>query len=824
MTVINTNLLSLKAQQQSTRSHSQLSTTLDRLSSGLRVNSAKDDAAAQAIANRFEAQKVGIGQGARNANDGISMSQTAQGVLSSINDKLQRIRDLTVQGLNGTNQNTDSDAIQAEINQNLMEIDRLAASAEYNGIPLLDGSAGDVQLQVGANDGEVLNLDLNPPGFSVAALGLEDFNVAGDPGSVTPRDTLVGQAKDILVDHPSTSVTYPDGAEAGFYQLPDSSEKNGYYVSMGGGDFAFVDWQATHETATDHSDLTISNPREMYQPGAFAAQPISGLADNQRLVSIEPDGESRTYYIEDNIDGALFYRKAGFSVDFDQAGGVVTTVVPEGDYLDGGDYYTSSDKVLDYTLADYDSLSFPDAPGGGSSQVVKGIDDAGNTHYYVKSNVSGDVSYFAVDDANTRLSLSVDELVGPPGGTGHSVTEAIEVDGETYAVSDFDSLTFSGMGPGERDSAEIFSFADEDGADGYYVRTGEAGSYKYYDITRASSELSISSDSQAYAGVDLFQQAGSGAVIDTDIDRAPGLGSIASGAGDFPSGLGVDDAELVQRTDDGSWVIRGKMDSGEGFGFYDAGVEFKLDSSGALTGYRATTTQNDPTVLGAADQVVEKVYGTSTVTIDPRNVSVEYTDAEGRVYEEVLREGEDGNYYFELPGESSLLGGYKTATLVDFDQNGEIILRTENGNSEVVVYYPTDLEGGVNRSFFVETDGDGESDDGVPHTTLRIQEAGEDFRIQMPRNPLAAVDRAIGMVDAKRSHLGAVDNRLSSVIEGNDMMETNLASAQSRLIDADYAQETAKMVKLQIIQQAGQSILAQANVVPEVALALLGDG
>tara|TARA_R110000824_G_C15227762_1_gene678165 strand:+ start:3489 stop:4241 length:753 start_codon:yes stop_codon:yes gene_type:complete len=246
MSVINTNLLSLKAQQQSSRAQSHLHTTMERLSSGLRVNSAKDDAAAQAIANRFESQKIGLGQGARNANDGISLSQTAQGVLDSINGKLQRVRELTVQGSNGTLQNRDSDAIQAEINQNLKEIDRLVSTTEYNGIPLLNGEAGDISLQIGANDGESLNIDLNPPGFSVAALGLQDFNVAGEPGSVTPRDTLFGQAKDILVDHHLTKAVYPTGAEEGLYQLPNSTEKNGYYVSMGNGDFSFVDWNATH--------------------------------------------------------------------------------------------------------------------------------------------------------------------------------------------------------------------------------------------------------------------------------------------------------------------------------------------------------------------------------------------------------------------------------------------------------------------------------------------------------------------------------------------------------------------------------------------------
>lgn len=173
MTVIATNLLALSSQSNLKRADSSVATAMERLASGLRINSAKDDAAGQAIGNRLTSQITGRAMAQRNANDGVSMAQTAHGALDQINAKLHRIRELTVQGLNGTLQWVDSDAIQAEINMNLQEIDRLAASVDYNGIPLLNGKAGEVQLQVGANDREMLGLDFRPAGFSVEALGLE---------------------------------------------------------------------------------------------------------------------------------------------------------------------------------------------------------------------------------------------------------------------------------------------------------------------------------------------------------------------------------------------------------------------------------------------------------------------------------------------------------------------------------------------------------------------------------------------------------------------------------------------------------------------------
>ncbi|PWF21234.1 flagellin [Corticimicrobacter populi] len=154
MSVINTNYLSLVAQNNLTKSQSSLGTAIERLSSGLRINSAKDDAAGQAIANRMTAQIKGMTQAARNANDGISLAQTAEGNLNEINNNLQRIRELAVQAANDSNQTGDRDSINTEINQRLSEINRIAASASFNGQKLLNGSIGSTGLrfQVGANN------------------------------------------------------------------------------------------------------------------------------------------------------------------------------------------------------------------------------------------------------------------------------------------------------------------------------------------------------------------------------------------------------------------------------------------------------------------------------------------------------------------------------------------------------------------------------------------------------------------------------------------------------------------------------------------------
>jgi len=158
--VINTNVASLNAQRNLNTSQGGLAVSLQRMSSGLRINSAKDDAAGLAIAERFTTQIRGLNQAARNANDGISLSQTAEGALSELAANLQRIRELAVQSANATNSASDRATLDQEVQQRLAEIDRIAAQTSFNGQKILDGSFGTAAFQVGANIGETISVSL----------------------------------------------------------------------------------------------------------------------------------------------------------------------------------------------------------------------------------------------------------------------------------------------------------------------------------------------------------------------------------------------------------------------------------------------------------------------------------------------------------------------------------------------------------------------------------------------------------------------------------------------------------------------------------------
>jgi flagellin len=156
---INTNVASLSAQNQLGNSQRLNDQALERLSSGLRINSAKDDAAGLAISTRFQSQISGLGVAQRNANDGISLAQTAEGALDEITNNLQRIRDLSVQSANATNSDSDRAALQAEVEQLTSEVNRVASETDFNGIKLLDGSFTAQSFQVGANVGQTISID-----------------------------------------------------------------------------------------------------------------------------------------------------------------------------------------------------------------------------------------------------------------------------------------------------------------------------------------------------------------------------------------------------------------------------------------------------------------------------------------------------------------------------------------------------------------------------------------------------------------------------------------------------------------------------------------
>mgnify|MGYP005811350149 CR=1 FL=1 len=240
--VINTNVMSLNAQRNLTTSGGQMATSLQRLSSGLRINSAKDDAAGLAISSRMTTQINGLNQAARNANDGISLAQTTEGALQEVTNNLQRIRELAVQSANATNSDGDRTALDQEVQQRLAEIQRIASQTSFNGRKVLDGSFGSASFQVGANVGETISVGLNTS-MKTDAIGA----IAKVTGSIGDQDSATPAADTAFVDFTAGASGAPATYAAADYVIDGTTEK--LEITVGEGDAQAV--TGTFESAQE---------------------------------------------------------------------------------------------------------------------------------------------------------------------------------------------------------------------------------------------------------------------------------------------------------------------------------------------------------------------------------------------------------------------------------------------------------------------------------------------------------------------------------------------------------------------------------------------
>jgi len=307
---INTNITSMIGQQNLSESKSALTTSMERLSSGLRINSAKDDAAGQAIANRMTSQITGLSQAQRNANDGISVAQTAEGALNQVNDNLQRVRELSVQAQNGTNSQDDLQSIQDEINQRLNEIDRISEETDFNGTKVLADNQS-ISIQVGANDGETISVDLKKitsDTMSMDNLDVTQRTVLSDNFGATVADGASVTAKFDMAD--LTAPTDGGGTattKADIFALSDGSgyaalADDGNYYAIDTADASALTYDSTGG-ATAAADVdTASGPVDSMLADV-TLDTATNLASSDLIEINDADGNGTGEYLMDNGDG-----------------------------------------------------------------------------------------------------------------------------------------------------------------------------------------------------------------------------------------------------------------------------------------------------------------------------------------------------------------------------------------------------------------------------------------------------------------------------------------------------------------------------------------
>jgi flagellin len=366
--VINTNISSLTAQRNLDRSGQSLETSLQRLSSGLRINSAKDDAAGLSISNKFTSQIRGLNQGIRNANDGISLAQTAEGALAETGDILQRIRELAIQSANGSQSGTERTALQAEVSQLQQEINRIAETTSFGGRKLLDGTFGTETFQVGSSANETISVSLS--NARATNIGTNTFTTDGSAtdavaaANARPDNTVAGQSLTVAGSLGSKVLTIAAGATG------DSIETQVNAVSA-----------STGVSATARTTATIGN---LSAGGTFSFT-IGTRSGNTAAISVQVTDVGNLKDVADAINSS----SAASGVTATSNGSSISLVNEEGRDIFLQDVTATASATLDLT-------------GGSGTAVTLGA--AGTD----SSTVAADISFnsfkgFAVTGSSTGL-------------------------------------------------------------------------------------------------------------------------------------------------------------------------------------------------------------------------------------------------------------------------------------------------------------------------------------------------------------------------------------------------------------------------------------
>ncbi|MDI4661062.1 MULTISPECIES: flagellin [Cobetia] len=431
--VINTNTLSMVTQQNLNQSQNALNTSMERLSSGLRINSAKDDAAGQAIANRMDSQITGLSQAQRNANDGISVAQTAEGALNQVNDNLQRVRELTVQAQNGTNNADDLTSIQNEIDLRLEEITRISEQTSFNGIDVLQED-NTMSIQVGANDGEVITIDLKQ--INTETLGLTGFNVDGNGiknNTATETDLMAaGFAESTSIAGQYTDADF--NAAATISDVFGEITEDGAKITQVGGSGTVYTYASDSESFS--YDATVADIG-----GAGTATQLTPSAGDTNAITISLGGEEQEVLVDDS--GNLTDANSGNKLYFDGANNLSET-------NSGSDTQASISDITTYLSQ-------------GNTNTLAGADNyikSGNTTYaasanddeFSATNLTTSKAQLEKDinaDAASSYNIDLDDDVATTGDNfsitnANAVTGGIAGAGNALFTSGFDSSKFAG--------------------------------------------------------------------------------------------------------------------------------------------------------------------------------------------------------------------------------------------------------------------------------------------------------------------------------------------------------------------------------------------
>lgn len=412
MAVINTNIASLNAQNNLMKSQNDLQTSLQRLSSGLRINSAKDDAAGLAISDRMTSQIRGLNQATRNANDGISLAQTAEGALQESTNILQRMRELSIQSANDTNSASDRAALQKEVNQLQQELTRITDTTTFNGKKLLDGSFSAAQFQVGAQANETISVSVrNTSSDSIGNNTLNSYSAAGSINEANAAATNNVAAQALTVSgsfgEATVNVGVGDSAKDIAAAVNNKTEDSG--VSASAVTYAKLDSLAVATGDTDTVSFTLTGADSATVSASVSETDFTGLADAINAVS----GQTGvTAELSDAKDAIILKSNSGEDInikDFDTA---------------------EDDNTLDFTGLEAD----------GETEVGTAVQFVDTTSAVTEGTVGGVVTFNSTEAFTVASDTGTTLINTSQASTLDSVTDIdiSNVDGANDAISILD--------------------------------------------------------------------------------------------------------------------------------------------------------------------------------------------------------------------------------------------------------------------------------------------------------------------------------------------------------------------------------------------------
>ena len=943
--IINTNIASLNAQRNLDKSQSANQQALQRLSSGLRINSAKDDAAGLAISTRFTSQIKGLNVAVRNAGDGIALAQTAEGALGSMNENLQRIRELAVQSSNATNSDVDREALQAEVDQLVAEISRTAEETDFNGRKLLDGSFS-ATFQIGANAGQTVDV-------SIAELTADRLGSSSQSGvSAQGTDNALGNG-DLVIngvaigasragDDTSSTSNADASAIAKVEAINRSYEETGVKAFVNENTVAGSEMTgaATSGTLTLNGvEVEVSTSTSTEQTRAGVVEAINALSEQTGVTAVDSGSASGGVTlvaadgrnVEISFGGSLTAASTGLAAADTYEGGY--TLVADGDVskieISGGDD-TGNGSLANSGLAagSYDRATAATVNTATVSDVSAATIGGGSfadTVNVVGTNVTTDAtsvsvtvgettndSVLAAGSTVTDLAQAVDAI------SGVSAWEEISLEVTASTLASGDTLTFGGTavtysGASAGDLAiladdinstdfsgsDIDVFAEYDGtqinltvrnfgasevsfttsantvttsAGGFSTTAAEATgvlafvsddgqdvSVALSDPTTGGELFAGTADDAEFTGVnglengDLMINGVNIGAADATSDKASAeyasdgnriLSSEKSGSAiaiaaainevSGETGVTAEVNATVVTGGDGT-TLSGAAYALDGSGDFDVGDQAGLYINGVSLGdltLQADGSGNIDTDKAKADAInlINASSGKTGVTAEDNGVSITLTAADGRNVS-IAIDDKSGNG--SSIGAMFGLDASTSGSAIGESTFGEATSGSAVISAEASTYKTTSgtVTLTASKEFSVELGSNGKDELEALGFSAGTFGGGEDGQFlsdidistfEGAQSAITAIDNAISQVASQRADLGAIQNRMESTVSNLQVTSENLNAANSRIQDADFAAETAELSRTQVLQQAGISVLAQANAAGQQVLSLLG--